>query len=122
MINPKIQQLPMLIRIPYGTAFVAFAASSLICTQESKPPIVQIGDSHERNQAKPAGQVVRFPEVAKMNLPSFRWLDRPIGRAMMVAAIRMKFANTNAVCNFPIAFDMVEARTPCKRTQHMKTM
>lgn len=112
----------MLIKIPYGTAFVALAASSLICTHESKPPIVQIGESHERNHANPAGQVVKFEEVANMNLPSFRWLDRPTGNAIMVATMRMKFAKTNAVCSFPIAFEMVEASTPWQRTQHMKTM
>jgi len=100
---------------------VAFAASSLICTQESNPPIVQIGDSQERNHAKPAGHVVKFALVPKMNFPSFLWEDRPMGSAIMVAMIRTKLATTNAVCSFPIALEMVDASTPWQSTQHMKT-
>jgi len=36
------------------------AASSLICTHESKQLIVQIGESHASMKAQPEGQVVRF--------------------------------------------------------------
>jgi hypothetical protein len=39
-IKPKSQQEPMDMMMPYGTAFVALAASSDMCTQESNAPIV----------------------------------------------------------------------------------
>lgn len=61
-------------------------------TQESKPPIVQMGESQARNQAKPVGQVVRFDEVLKMNFAELWEPRRPMGRAIMEARIRMKFA------------------------------
>jgi len=64
--NPRTQQEPMDIMIPYGTALAAFDASSLICTQESKAPIVQIGESHASIKDQPVGQVVRFSSWAKI--------------------------------------------------------
>ena len=63
-----------------------------MCTHESKAPIVQIGLSQLRNQAKPGVHVVRLLVVPKMYLASLRWPDRPIGKAMTVAAMRMKLA------------------------------
>lgn len=82
-IQPKSQHEPIDMRIPYGTARVAFAASSDMWTlqrdsqrcclsskpgslldsyQLSKPPIVHIADNHEINQFQPVGQVVKFSE------------------------------------------------------------
>jgi hypothetical protein len=124
-------------RIPYGTALVALEASSDMWTQESKAPIVQIGLSQLRNQAHPGVHVVKFPVVPNMYLASFRWLARPIGSAITVAAMSTKLAlgvilacvfnanllpyTTKTVCKFAIAFEMVDASTPCTSTQHMKT-
>ena len=58
--KPKTQHIPIELRIPRGTALVALAASSDICTQESNAPIVQIGDNQLSIKAQPVGQVVRF--------------------------------------------------------------
>ncbi len=40
-------------------------------TQESNPPMVQIGDSHASMNAHPVGQVVKFSTLEKMKAPSF---------------------------------------------------
>ena len=40
-----------------------------------------------------------------------------MGRAMIVASIKIKFAITKTVCSFPIILDIVEARTPWQQTQ-----
>lgn len=40
-----------------------------------------------------------------------------MGRAMIVANIRMKFMTTKTVCSFPMILDMVEARIPWQQTQ-----
>jgi hypothetical protein len=44
-----------------------------------------------------------------------------MGRAMMVMAMRRKFATENTVWSFPMTFERVEARRPCSRTVHKKT-
>ena len=62
----KNQHDPMLIIIPYGTALVALAASSLMWTQLSNAPIVQIGESQEIMNAHPVGHVVRFSVWVKI--------------------------------------------------------
>ena len=66
MMKPKNQHDPIDIRIPKGTAFVALAASSLMCTQLSNEPIVQMGDSQLSMKAHPVGHVVRLPVSANM--------------------------------------------------------
>lgn len=58
--NPRAQHDPIDHKIPSGTARAACVASSLMCTQESKAPMVQIGDSQASMNAQPDGQVVRF--------------------------------------------------------------
>lgn len=126
-------------RMPYGTALGALEASSDICTQESKPPIVQIGESHVRNHAKPGDHVVKLSVWLKMYFASLRSCFRPMGSAITVAAMRMKFAlpsklvafnscvscncthTTKTVCNLAIALEMVDASTPWTKTQHMNT-
>lgn len=67
--------------------------------QESNDPIVQIGLSQASIKAHPVGQVVKFSVCAKMYWPSLRlpFCAVPIGRAMMVAKIRMKFMATKTV-------------------------
>ena len=82
--------------------------------------MVQMGLSHEIINAQPAGQVVPFSTCVKMKLALFRcfW---PIGRAIMVAKIRMKFMITNTVCNFPMTRAQVEAMKPWLATVHKKT-
>jgi hypothetical protein len=54
--------------------------------------MVQMGDSQERNQAKPIGHVVRLPVVENMKLASLRWPDLPIGSAIMEAPMSIKLA------------------------------
>ena len=71
-------------------------------------------------KAHPDGQDVKFSVLVKMNRPSLRVFLEPIGRATMVATMRIKFMNTNMVCNFPMILDMTEARTPWQRTQARK--
>ena len=39
-----------------------------------------------------------------------------MGRAMIVANIKMKFATTKTVCNLPMILDIVEARIPWQQT------
>src|SRR6266498_5225210 len=107
MTNPNSQQEPMAIRIPYGTALVALVASSDMCTQLSNPPTVQIAESHESMKVHPLGQRVMFSVCAKMYPPSLRCF-LPIGRAMIVANIRMKFRMTKTVWSLPIIFDSDE--------------
>lgn len=78
--------------MPYGTAFVALDASSDMCTHESKPPMVQIGDSHVRNHANPGDHVVRLSVWEKMYFASFLSCFRPMGSAIIVAVISTKLA------------------------------
>ena len=52
-------------RLQRTTALVALAASSLMCTQESKAPIVHIGLSQASMKAHPVGHVVEFSVCAK---------------------------------------------------------
>lgn len=56
--KPMIQQHPTEATVPIGTAFLGLLASSLIWTQESNAPIVQIGHSQDSMNAQPVGQVV----------------------------------------------------------------
>lgn len=98
--KPRIQQHPMDAIIPIGTALVGFLASSLMCTQESKAPIVQIGHSHDSINAQPVGHVVSFSERPKTTLAELigTSLMRILtGKAITVATIKAKFAATNQV-------------------------
>lgn len=119
-IQPNSQHAPMENKMPNGTAFVAFAASSLMWTAESNPPMVQMGDSHESIKVQPAGQVVRFSTWVKIYEAELRW-SAPMGRAMMVARIKTKFMITKIVCIFPITLAMVEAIRPWQATVARKT-
>ena len=92
-----------------------------LLTQLSKAPIVQIGESQLSIKAHPVGHVVRFAVSVKMKWPSLRRFLAPIGRAIIVATMRMKFITTKTVCSFPISFDMTEARIAWQRTQARKT-
>ncbi len=74
--------------------------------------MVQIGLSHDRMNAHPDGQVVRFSTCVKIYEALFRELPAPIGKAMMVAKIRTKFITTNTDCNLPIHLAMVDAIAP----------
>jgi hypothetical protein len=75
--NPRSHEAPIAPIIPRGTALAALCAeealvfyvlmgvqmcvpSSDICTQESKSPMVQIGDIQANIKAQPVGQVVKF--------------------------------------------------------------
>lgn len=89
--KPRPQHIPIELRMPSGTALAALLASSLMWTQLSKAPMVQMGDSHASMKAQPVGQVVRFSRVAKMKCPSLRLLAMPTGSAMMVERIRAMF-------------------------------
>ena len=119
--NPNSQQLPMLMIMPYGTAFVAFAASSLICTQLSNDPIVQIGLSQLNINAHPVGHVVKFSVRPKIYPMEFLALAFPTGSAMIVATMRAKFMTTKTVCSLPMTRDRVEASTPWQSTAPRKT-
>lgn len=44
--------------MPYGIAVLAFLASSLMCTTESRKPMVQSGDKKLRMKVNPFGHVV----------------------------------------------------------------
>ena len=110
MMKPKNQHEPIDISMPKGTAFVAFAASSLMWTHESKAPIVQIGESQLSIKAQPVGHVVKLLVSANIKCPSLRRYLAPIGRAIIVAVMRMKFIITKTVWSFPIIFDIPEAR------------
>ena len=57
----------------------------------------------------PVGQPVPFWISAKMKCAEFRWDARPIGRAIMVAKIRMKFITTKTVCSLPCSSDECES-------------
>lgn len=57
IMKPRIQQAPVDIIMPRGTALDALFASSDMWTQESKPPIVQMGESQESMKAQPTGHV-----------------------------------------------------------------
>ena len=83
-----------------------------MCTQESNPPIVQIGLNHDSIKAQPVGQVVRFSVSAKMYEPLLRFMALPTGRAITVAKMRIKFMTTKTVCSFPMILDSVDARIP----------
>lgn len=69
--KPRSQHEPMLNRIPYGIAMVALAASSLMCTHESKAPIDQIGVNQLNMNVQPEGQPNKLEWPAKMKLLSF---------------------------------------------------
>lgn len=98
--NPRPQHIPIELRMPNGTAFAALLASSLMWTQLSKAPMVQIGDSHASMKAQPVGQVVRFSTVAKMKCPSLRLFAIPTGSAMIVERIRAIFCTRSLVVDF----------------------
>lgn len=98
--NPRPQHIPIELRMPSGTAFAALLASSLMWTQLSKAPMVQIGDSHASMKAQPVGQVVRFSTVAKMKCPSLRLFAIPTGSAMIVERIRAIFCTRSLVVDF----------------------
>jgi hypothetical protein len=55
------------------------------------PPIVQIGLSHANMKVQPVGHNVRLLTFVKINSASFLCEARPIGRAMIVANIKIKF-------------------------------
>ena len=80
-----------------------------------------IGDSQARKKAHPVGQVVKFSTCPKIYAPSLRSFF-PTGKAIIVAAMRMKFMTTKTVCSFPITFARVEARIPWQSIQHRKTV
>lgn len=83
--------------------------------------LTQIGLNHESMNAHPEGHVVRLAVVAKIYSPSFRFLDRPMGRAMIVANISTKFITTKAVCSFPMTLLKLLARIPWQTTHARKT-
>lgn len=53
--------------------------------------MVQIGDNHASINVQPCGHVDKFSNCVKMNLPSLSSPDRPMGSAMIVATMRIKF-------------------------------
>lgn len=93
------------------TALVALAASSDMCTAESNPPMVHMGDSQDNMNAHPVGHVVRFSTWVKIYDALLRALA-PIGSAIMVARMRTKFITTKTVWSLPITRAMVEAIRP----------
>jgi hypothetical protein len=82
---------------------------------------VQIGLSQLSINAHPVGQVVKFAVCVKTNFPSCLLCLAPIGSAIMVAKIRMKFITTNTVWSFPMTLLNVLAKTPCIKTQARNT-
>lgn len=88
--------MPMELRIPKGTALAALLASSDMCTHESKAPMVQMGDNHASMNVQPCGHVVKFSNWAKMKWPSLRSPARPMGSAMMVARMMIKFCQSKS--------------------------
>lgn len=64
--------------------------------------MVQMGDSHASMNVQPCGHVVKFSIWAKMKWPSLRSPDRPIGSAMMVARMRIKFCPKKLADEFRI--------------------
>lgn len=99
--KPMIQQHPTEATVPAGTAFLGLLASSLICTQESNAPIVQIGHNQDSIKVQPVGHVV--PSLAilpktvlaeLMGMPLIRILT---GKAITVATINAILATTNQV-------------------------
>lgn len=84
-------------------------------------PIVQMGESHDSMKDHPVGQVVRLAVEAKIQVPLFREVERPMGSAMIVATIRTKFITTNAVCILPMILLKLLARIPWDTTHARKT-
>jgi hypothetical protein len=91
-----------------GTAVLALEASSEIWTQESKPPILQTGESQAIHQirgsrgdipmmkANPLTQPEVFSQPPKMKSAELRSsLGVVAGKAAKVAMIIAKFAKTN---------------------------
>ena len=98
--KPNIQQPPIDASIPMGTALVGFLASSLIWTQESNAPIVQIGDSQESIKVHPDGHAVSFIAWLKTYFAELIGILRTrmlTGNAMIVTRIKAKLAMTNQV-------------------------
>jgi hypothetical protein len=94
---------------------------SVDCLVVNRDLLTQIGLSQESMNAQPEGQVVRFAVVAKIHLASLRVLERPIGRAMIVAKISTKFITTNAVWSLPMTLLKLLASMPWQITQARKT-
>lgn len=99
--KPMIQQHPTEATVPIGTAFFGLLASSLICTQESNAPIVQIGDIQDSINVQPIGHVIPSLEIwpntvlaELIGTPLIRILT---GKAMTVAIINAMLATTNQV-------------------------
>jgi hypothetical protein len=117
MTKPRPQASPMAETMPRGTALAALEASSLMCTVESKEPMVQSGDSQASIKAQPWGHVVRFSSWVKMKAPLLRFADGvATGSAMMVPRMSVRFSTTATLCSLPMILASVEARTPCDRT------
>ena len=72
-------------------------------------------------KAHPDGQVVKFSTCVKMYDALFSRCFAPIGSAMMVAKISIKFMTTKTVCNLPITLAMVDAMTAWHVTVAKKT-
>ena len=71
-------------------------------------------------KAQPAGHVVRFSTLVKMNEPELRWC-LPIGKAMIVAKMRTKFITTKTVCSLPMILARVDAMRAWQATVQRKT-
>jgi hypothetical protein len=100
---------------------MALMATSDSSGSEDSAKLTQIGLNHESMNAHPVGQVVRLAVVAKIHVASFLFLERPIGRAMIVAKMSTKFMTTNAVWSLPMTLLKLLASIPWQMTQARKT-
>jgi hypothetical protein len=83
--------------------------------------MVQIGDIQANIKAQPVGQVVKFSVCVKIYLASLRDACLPIGSAIIVAKMRIRFITTSNVCILFMTRWRVVARRAWQRIVHKKT-
>lgn len=118
--KPMIQQHPTEATVPIGTAFLGLLASSLIWTQESNAPIVQIGHSQDSMNAQPVGQVVPSLAIWPNTVPA-ELIGTPLmriltGKAITVAIISAMLAMTNQVWRWCMTLAQKVASRPWQST------
>lgn len=118
--KPMIQQHPTEATVPAGTAFFGLLASSLICTQESNAPMVQIGQSQDSIKVQPVGHVIPSLAIWPNTVPA-ELIGTPLiriltGNAITVAIINAMLAITNQVWRWCIILAQKVASRPWQST------
>lgn len=122
--KPKTQQHPTEATVPIGTAVLGLLASSLICTQESNAPIVQIGHSQDSIKVQPVGHSVPSLAIWPKTVPA-ELIGTPLtrmltGKAIIVAIINAMLATTNQVWRWCMILAQKVASRPWQSTVAIK--